>query len=116
MNRLPKPALRQISPFIGARHSCLYRPFSLTAVNMARVSEPIKKDHRELEDYYNRIVNSTDPEEQTRYQNLFTWELARHSIGEELIVYPVIEKSLPDGPEMVNKDRSEHQKVSPSHA
>lgn len=75
------------------------------------VSGVIKHDHRALEDYYNRIVNSKDPDEQARYQNLFVWELARHSIGEELVVYPAFEKFLPNGEQMATKDRKEHQLV-----
>lgn len=80
---------------------------------MSRVSDPIKRDHRELEEYYSRIVSSSDNDEQTRYQNQFVWELARHSIGEELVVYPMIEKYLPNGVAMAEKDRREHQKVRP---
>ncbi|KAM0265163.1 hypothetical protein ACHAQJ_000316 [Trichoderma viride] len=53
---------------------------------MNRISDAITQDHRELESYYNRIISSSSPDEQTRYQNLFVWELARHSIGEELVV------------------------------
>ncbi|PWI64732.1 hypothetical protein PCL_08597 [Purpureocillium lilacinum] len=71
----------------------------------------IKHDHRELEDYYNRIISTNDPDEQARYQNLFVWELARHSIGEELVVYPAFEKFLPSGEQMATKDRKEHQLV-----
>ncbi|RFU77946.1 hypothetical protein TARUN_4276 [Trichoderma arundinaceum] len=78
---------------------------------MSRVSDAITKDHRELEDYYNRITSSSDLDEQTRYQNQFVWELARHSISEELVVYPVFEKYLSDGQQMAQKDREEHQKV-----
>jgi hemerythrin-like domain-containing protein len=78
---------------------------------MGLVSDAIKQDHRELEDYYNRIISSSDQDEQTRYQNLFIWELARHSIGEELVLYPTIEKSVPNGAELVQKDREDHQKV-----
>ncbi|KAJ5542911.1 hypothetical protein N7535_005333 [Penicillium sp. DV-2018c] len=75
------------------------------------ISDVIKKDHREIESYYDKIIHSTDKDEQTRYQNLFTWELARHSIGEELVVYPAFEKLLPNGVEMANKDRKEHMKI-----
>ncbi|KAJ5982261.1 hypothetical protein N7451_012361 [Penicillium sp. IBT 35674x] len=75
------------------------------------ISDAIKKDHREIKSYYEKIVNSSDRDEQTRFQNLFTWELARHSIGEELVVYPVFEKLLSDGVNMANKDRKEHLKV-----
>ncbi|KGO69336.1 hypothetical protein PITC_095180 [Penicillium italicum] len=75
------------------------------------ISNAIKKDHREIESYYDKIINASDKDEQTRFQNLFTWELARHSIGEELVVYPIFEKLLPGGVEMANKDRKEHLKV-----
>ncbi|KAI2889277.1 hypothetical protein CBS11852_6807 [Aspergillus niger] len=76
-----------------------------------RISEAIKTDHRELEDYYNKILNSATDKEKTEWQNQFTWELARHSIAEELVVYPQFEKSIPDGRAMADKDRKEHQSV-----
>jgi hypothetical protein len=78
-----------------------------------RVIETITTDHRELEMYFNRIVSSTDPTEQAGWQNQFTWELARHSVGEELVVYPAFERHLKDGVAMAEKDRGEHQGVSP---
>ncbi|RJE21643.1 hypothetical protein PHISCL_06019 [Aspergillus sclerotialis] len=77
----------------------------------SRVSDAVIKDHRELENYFNRIVSSNDITEQTEYQNQFTWELARHSVGEELVVYPAFERHLKDGVLMANKDRREHQSV-----
>jgi len=70
------------------------------------------KDHRELEQYYNEVINSSDLDHQQRYGNQFTWELARHSVGEELVVYPAFEKHLgKEGKEMAEKDRGEHHKV-----
>lgn len=79
---------------------------------MSRISDAIKKDHRELEQYYNNIIGAQDNDEATRWQNQFTWELARHSIGEELVVYPAFEKKLGDkGQRMAEKDRDEHQAV-----
>ncbi|KAI0135037.1 hemerythrin HHE cation binding domain-containing protein [Daldinia grandis] len=76
-----------------------------------KISQAIEQDHSELKDYYNRIVTSKDPDEQRRFQNAFIWELARHSIAEELVVYPVLEKATPDGTRRADKDRGEHQKV-----
>ena len=76
-----------------------------------RIIDTIKKDHRDIESYYGKIITSKDEDEQTRFQNLFTWELARHSIGEELVVYPLFEKLLSGGMEMANKDRDQHQNV-----
>ncbi|KAF9997218.1 hypothetical protein BGZ80_007053 [Entomortierella chlamydospora] len=52
---------------------------------MRRVSDPVIKDHRELEEYYNNILNATTDDEKTRWQNQFVWELARHSAGEEIV-------------------------------
>jgi len=78
---------------------------------MAGISDAIKKDHREIEDYYRKILASSTDKEKTQWQNQFTWELARHSIGEELVVYPQFEKKVPDGRNMADKDRQEHQSV-----
>jgi hemerythrin superfamily protein len=80
---------------------------------MARISDVVKHDHRELEQFYKNILNATDDETKTRWQNQFTWELARHSVSEELVVYPAMEKHLGDkGKSMAEKDRQEHKIVS----
>lgn len=99
--------LRQILPPIVHRREIATPPIAMAP----GISDAIKKDHQDIKSYYDKIVNSSDRDEQTRFQNLFTWELARHSIGEELIVYPVFEKLLSDGVAMANKDRKEHLKV-----
>lgn len=78
---------------------------------MTRISDTIKSDHRDIEAAYKNIVNAKEADEQTRWQNQFTWELARHSIGEELVVYPEFEKHLAEGKQMADKDRQEHQVV-----
>lgn len=75
------------------------------------VADAVKHDHRELEQYYDHIINATDADTKTRYQNLFTWELARHSVGEELVVYPALEKYVDGGKALADRDREEHQKV-----
>ncbi|EGE05865.1 hemerythrin-like protein [Trichophyton mentagrophytes] len=77
-----------------------------------KISDAIKTDHRELEQYYQIILNSVDPGEKTKYQNAFVWELARHSIGEELVLYPAMERIMGDeGTKLTEKDRKEHQLV-----
>jgi hemerythrin superfamily protein len=76
------------------------------------ISSVITKDHRELEEYFNEVVNSTDHDHQQRYGNQFTWELARHSVGEELVVYPMFERLLGEkGRAMAEQDRKEHHEV-----
>lgn len=81
---------------------------------MSAISDAIKHDHAELKDYYDKIVNAgSDHAAATQWQNQFTWELARHSIAEELVVYPVFQKNLgQQGKIMADKDRVEHQKVA----
>ncbi|KAK3814556.1 MAG: HHE domain protein [Linnemannia elongata] len=75
------------------------------------ISEPVKKDHRELEEYYHKILDAKDEDEKTRWANQFVWELARHSVGEELVMYPCMRKALKDGDTIVEKDLREHQEV-----
>lgn len=52
---------------------------------------------------------------QDRYGNQFRWQLARHSVAEELLVYPAFEKYLGDaGKAQADRDREQHHKVSGS--
>jgi hemerythrin superfamily protein len=83
----------------------------MAAGAQTKVSDRIKHDHRELEEYYNNIKKATRDEDKVQWQNQFVWELARHSLAEEIVVYPAMEKHLPDGMKMAEKDRSEHQQV-----
>ncbi|PON29879.1 hypothetical protein TGAM01_v201245 [Trichoderma gamsii] len=80
---------------------------------MSTISDAITKDHREIEQYYNEVINNpNDHDHQTRYGNQFVWELARHSVGEELVVYPAMEKYLGQkGKDMAESDRKEHAVV-----
>jgi hemerythrin superfamily protein len=78
---------------------------------MVRITDAIAKDHRLLESYYETILSAEDADERTRFQNQFTWELARHSVAEELVVYPAMAKYLRNGDQPVDKDRQEHQTV-----
>lgn len=79
---------------------------------MSAITKVITHDHREIETYYQNILNATNNDEAERWQNQFVWELARHSIAEELVVYPAFETHLGGkGKIMADKDRQEHQLV-----
>ncbi|KAL1953563.1 hypothetical protein VTO42DRAFT_2590 [Malbranchea cinnamomea] len=82
-----------------------------SSVGMQKISDSIKTDHREIEGWYDKIINPTNEDEQVRAQNQFVWELARHSIGEELVVYPALEKHVEGGKQLAERDRQEHQVV-----
>jgi hemerythrin superfamily protein len=78
---------------------------------MGCISDTIKNDHRELEACYEKIVGLVDPDEKALWQNQFAWELARHVDAEELLVYPAVEKKVPNGKEFVQQYRKKHQTV-----
>lgn len=41
-----------------------------------------------------------------------TWELARYSVAEELVVHPVLERNMDHGGVIADKDRNETHQVS----
>jgi len=87
-------------------------PANMSSANAGTVSDAIKRDHTELKEYYNNILDAKDDDSKIRWQNQFTWELARHSIGEELVVYPAMEKHMrEEGKQLAQKDRDGHNKV-----
>ena len=85
----------------------------MSASSAPRVSDCIQHDHQELQEYYTNIKNAQRDDDKIKWQNQFVWELARHPIAEEIVVYPAFEKHIPDGVgvRMAEKDRSEHQQV-----
>ncbi|KAF6515696.1 hypothetical protein HZS61_004437 [Fusarium oxysporum f. sp. conglutinans] len=86
-----------------------------TAALSSAISDAIIQDHRELEKYYNEVINSADHDHKQRFGNQFVWELARHSIGEELVVYPAFEKYMgPKGQEMADSDQFQNMKSTDS--
>jgi hypothetical protein len=97
------------------RSKALYlgvQSFPTSRFVMASVSDTIKHDHRKLEEYYNNILAAKDYNTKSRWQNQFVWELARHSIAEELVVYPAIEKHIGTyRKEIAERDCQEHQVV-----
>jgi len=103
----------QLGAGLKSQHLRLtHKALSTRIAPMSTISDAIIKDHRELEQYYKEVVNSSDHDHQQRYGNQFTWELARHSVGEELVVYPAFEKYLgADGKKMADSDRKEHHSV-----
>lgn len=95
------------------------RGYASNPTFMSTISAAIKGDHRDLETYYNEVVGSSDPDYQQRYGNQFVWELARHSVAEELVVYPAMEKYLGQkGKDLADHDRQEHHEVChrPDHS
>ncbi|KAF5386229.1 hypothetical protein D9615_002526 [Tricholomella constricta] len=75
--------------------------------------DAIKQDHHEIKSYYKQYVDASgNADAQERWARQLTWEIARHSIGEELVVYPMLESSLGEkGTKIADHDRADHQAV-----
>ena len=88
------------------------RTFTMSTAAMTKVSDAIINDHKEIKECYRNIKSAPDDDAKTRWRNQFVWELARHSIAEELVVYPAMDKYITSGGhEMAEKDREQHQMV-----
>ncbi|CAA7270420.1 unnamed protein product [Cyclocybe aegerita] len=75
--------------------------------------QAVADDHNEMYEYYDQYVkNAGNPEAQGRWARLLTWEVARHAVGEELVVYPLMEKHLgAEGKRLADGDRADHHVV-----
>lgn len=61
----------------------------------------------EYHEQFNKAKGDLDA--QTRWARQLTWEIARHAVGEEIVVYPLMEKHLGQhGLDLANQDRKEH--------
>lgn len=64
----------------------------------------------EYYDEYIRCVNAKDVDGASRWVRQLTWEVARHAVGEEIVVYPLMEKHMGDqGKKLADEDRDAHQ-------
>jgi len=70
-------------------------------------------DHQEMYQYYDQYVQHAGQRDaQARWSNQLIWEIARHAVGEELVVYPLMEQHLgPQGVALADEDRADHQFV-----
>jgi len=73
--------------------------------------DEIRRDHRELEEYYKSYKAATTTEEAHQYFNQFVWEISRHSVGEEVVVYNMLEGLGEKGKELSEHSREDHRKL-----
>jgi len=75
------------------------------------IIESIKKDHREVDQYYHNYKAAPNMEEGKKWFNLFLWEICRHSVAEEVIMYNMLESIDQKGKELGEKSREDHRKL-----
>ncbi|MGI5406241.1 hemerythrin domain-containing protein [Streptomyces chartreusis] len=66
-------------------------------------------DHREVEELFARIAALPSGNEQRKkYADQAVTELVRHSIAEEVYLYPAVREVLPDGDTVADKELEDH--------
>jgi hemerythrin-like domain-containing protein len=74
---------------------------------MPNVIALIENDHRAVEDLFAKFEQSQDPKVASKICD----ELTKHAAGEEQAVYPVIERRVRDGKQMVDEAVHEHNEA-----
>jgi hemerythrin superfamily protein len=75
------------------------------------VVDILTTDHHEVLDLLQQIKITTDAEERRDLADTVISELVRHSVAEEMYVYPAMKKYLPEGDEAVDHDVEEHKEL-----
>jgi hemerythrin superfamily protein len=68
-------------------------------------------DHRDATSLIAQIRSTQDPEQRRDLADTLISELVRHSVAEEMYVYPAMKKHLPNGDEAVQHDTEEHKEL-----
>ncbi|KAJ9635764.1 hypothetical protein H2199_008116 [Coniosporium tulheliwenetii] len=95
-----------------ARYRCLH----VTSVDpKATLQTAVVQDHAELKRCYDEYKAATADDGKTRWGNAFVWGMTRHALGEELVVYPALDKYLgEEGRHWAAKDRKDAQHLKES--
>ena len=66
------------------------------------------KDHEEIKGYFREVEAAADAKSRRDAADKLTAEVARHSVAEEMYVYPAAREALPNGDELVDEEIEEH--------
>jgi hemerythrin superfamily protein len=77
----------------------------------ADVVDELTRDHHEVLDLLQRISATRDTQERRDLADTAIAEVVRHSVAEEMYVYPAMSKSLDHGADTVEHDKEEHNKL-----
>ena len=75
------------------------------------VVDTLTTDHREVAELFDQITATTDPVARRDLTDSLIAELVRHSVAEEMHVYPAIRDHLPNGQAAVDDDTREHEEL-----
>lgn len=75
------------------------------------VIDELITDHREALELLRRIASTTDADERRELADTVISEVVRHSVAEEMYVYPAMREYMSNGDEAVKHDTEEHQEL-----
>jgi hemerythrin superfamily protein len=75
------------------------------------VVDVLTTDHREVTELIGQIRATSDAEQRRDLTDIAISELVRHSVAEEMYVYPAMKKFLADGEKAVQRDIEEHKQL-----
>jgi hemerythrin superfamily protein len=75
------------------------------------VVDELTADHREATALLDDILTTSDPTARRDLADTVITELVRHSVAEEMYVYPVMRDHVPGGAEEVEHDVEEHKEL-----
>src|SRR5688500_7247916 len=75
------------------------------------VVDILTADHREVTELLIQALAEQDPSARRDLADVIITELVRHSVAEEMHVYPVMREHLPDGERAVEHDIEEHKEI-----
>ncbi|HEV7204736.1 MAG TPA: hemerythrin domain-containing protein [Jatrophihabitans sp.] len=75
------------------------------------VVDVLTEDHHSVLNLIAEIPTTSDPAEKRAIADIVIAEIVRHSVAEEMHVYPAIRKHLPDGESKVEHDVQEHKEL-----
>lgn len=80
----------------------------------ADIIDKVKQDHKELEESYSnykKYHKEGNDDEANKWFNQFVWEVSRHAVTEELVLYPLIALQGEKGQQLADKSRADHQET-----
>jgi hemerythrin superfamily protein len=75
------------------------------------VVDVLTADHRDVTHLLAEALADGDPEHRRDLADIIITELVRHSVAEEMHVYPAMREHLPDGDRAVEHDTEEHKEI-----
>jgi hemerythrin superfamily protein len=68
-------------------------------------------DHKSTMAFIDEFEKADNDDDALRWLRQFIWDLARHSIAEEIILYPMYKDRIPNGGNLWNKSLEEHRRL-----